>query len=116
MNESVKKCPENEALHWDGKLTKSWLGNCFGVLALIVSSLPCNKNGKVLRIQKMANASGNALAKATFNILENWILVDKAASWKFVTTSSNSVWKKDGAKLLQDLLQRITKVVNDDVE
>ena len=60
LNKFAMKRLECMALHWDDKLRTNQLGNRLEALAVIVSSAPCYKNGKMLGIQKITNASGNA--------------------------------------------------------
>ena len=57
------------ALHWVGKLTKDRLGNKFEALSVVASGSPDYINGKLVGVQKLHKASGNAQAEASLKLL-----------------------------------------------
>ena len=98
--------PDSVALHWDGKVTENRLGEKYEALCIMVTDASRFTSGKVLGIQKIANASGQTQAEATFEMLKTWNLDSKVKALVFDTTASNSGWKRGAAKLLEDFLQK----------
>ena len=97
---------KNIALHWDGKLIQDRLGNKHEALAILVSAAPDHSEGKLLGVQKLANASSKQQARASFEMLQKWQLVEEVVALVFDTTSSNSGWRNGAARMLECFLEK----------
>ena len=99
--EFKENSPNHIALHWDGKLTKDYLGNKFEDLFMVVFGSPDYINKKLLRVPETKQTTWrNAQAEASFELLQIWNLQDAVMPLVFDTASSNSGWKS-AVKLLK---------------
>ena len=106
MRDKFHTPPKNIALQWDGWLIQDRLGNKHEALAILVSAAPDHSEGKLLGVQKLANASGKQQARASFEILQKWQLVEEVVALVFDTTSSNSDWRNVAAQMLECFLEK----------
>ena len=71
---------------------------------MIISGISDFKDGKLLGVQKLENATGKAQAQASYELLEVWNLKENVKALVFDTTASNTGWNQGAAKTLEKLL------------
>ena len=86
-------------IHWDGKLLPDLTGKQkVDHLPIIVSG---SGNDQLLAVPKLPNGTGEAMAGAIVDVLQNWGIKDRIFSMSFDTTSSNTGIKSGACTLLE---------------
>jgi hypothetical protein len=91
-------------VHWDGKLLPALTGS------VKVDRLPVLVSGgglsKLLGVPKLPCGTGQAIAKAVMDCLEDWGVKDRIQAMSFDTTSSNTGCKSGACTLLEEMVGR----------
>ena len=106
ISEYSQNPPKCVAVHWGGKLSQNRYGESHEALSIVATVPPNFINGKLLAIQKLEQASGKALAEATFEVLDLWELIDNVTTLVFDTSASNSGWRCGAANLLEGMMSK----------
>jgi hypothetical protein len=85
-------------VHWDGKMLPELMSKeSVDRLAVLVSGEGVMK---LLAVPKLIGGTGEAQAKAIFNLLNEWDIVDRVRLMCFDTTASNTGLKKGACTIL----------------
>jgi len=91
-------------VHWDGKLLPALTGTDK------VDRLPVIVTGgglsKLLGVPKLSSGTGQAMAKAVMDCLEDWGVKERIQAMSFDTTSSNTGCKSGACTLLAEMIGR----------
>ena len=91
-------------VHWDGKLLPALTGtDKVDRLPVIVSG---GGLSKLLGVPKLPSGTGQAMAKAVIDCLEDWCVKDRIQAMSFDTTSSNTGLKSGACTLLEQMVGR----------
>ena len=91
-------------VHWDGKLLPALTGtDKVDRLPIIVSG---GGLSKLLGVPKLPSGTGQAMAKAVMDCLEDWGVKDRVQAMSFDTTSSNTGCKSGACTLLEQMIGR----------
>ena len=72
LKEFKENSPEFVALHWDDKLIQKQYDEKHDASFIIASGPLHFKEGKLLGVQQLENASGEAQAEATYELVQMW--------------------------------------------